>query len=225
MTYTIIQSVTNNYDKIYECYDALASRRILFTDTPQPYNTWEQMIITTTPECPWEDIFKYRWNPFDYTDTDYVIWVDGSIKITGTLLPYIKEMEKNNCTFATLQHPERNTIFDEYCAWIQYRNYPEIKAFRWMAFMEKNGWKPTNLGLYQVGVCIFKNDPAVKEFGSTVWGMLHLFDKTHAERLDQTIATYILKHEYAESIKVLPLTEMIYRCGPALCYHGVHPNR
>ena len=34
-----------------------------------------------------------------------------------------------------------------------------------------------------------------------------------------------LKHEYAESIKVLPLTEMIYKCGPALCYHGVHPNR
>ena len=134
-------------------------------------------------------------------------------------------MEKNNSTFSTLQHPERNTIFDEYCAWIQYRNYPQIKAFCWMAFMEKNGWKPTNLGLYQVNVCIFKNDPAVKEFGSPVWGMLYLFHKNYDVGSVSTDATYILKHEYAESIKVLPLTEMIYKCGPALCYHALYQKR
>lgn len=225
MTYTIMQAVTNNYDTIYECHDALASHRMLFTDSPQSVKTWEQTIITPTPDCPWEDIFKYRWNPFDYADTDYVIWVDGSIKITGTLKYYVAAMEKFNCEFATLQHPERNTIWDEYCTWIQYRNYPKPKAFCWMAYMEKTGWKPTNIGLYQVNVCIFKNTPIIKEFGNAVWNMLHLFDKSHAERLDQTIATYILKHKYAERIKVLPLTDAIYTRGKSLFYHGNHPDR
>lgn len=224
MNYSIIQTVTNNYDKIYDCLDTTASHRLLFTDTKQSVANWEQTIIKPTPDCTWEDVFRYRWHPFDYADTDYVIWIDGSIKIIGSLLGYVQAMDKLNCDFATLQHPRRNTIWDEYVEWIRIRNYPKLKAFCWMAYMEKNGWSPTNEGLYQVNVCIFKNTPIIKEFGKAVWSMLHLFDEKHAERLDQTIATYILKHRYADRIKVMPLTEAIYKNGKFLQWHGVHPN-
>lgn len=223
MTYSIIQVVTNNYDKIYDCLDTTASHRFLFTDIKQPVKNWEQTIIPASTNHPWDDIFWYRWHPFNVADTDYVIWIDGSIKVTGNLVGYIAAMEKNGYNFATLRHPSRNTIWDEYVEWIRIRNYPKLKAFCWMAVMEKSGWKPTNEGLYQVNVCIFKNTPIIREFGEKMWQMLHLFDADHAERLDQTIATYLLKHKYADSIKVLPLTDAIYHTSKYLKWHGEHP--
>jgi len=225
MTYSIIQAVTNNYDKIYDCLDSDATNRILFTDTQANVANWDHHLITPNVQCPWEDIFNFRWHPFAYTNSDYVIWIDGSIKITGSLKQYIDAMETGHYDFATIKHPMRDTIWDEYCAWITTRNYPMEKAFTWMACMERAGWDPNNLGLYQVNVCIFKNTPIVKEFGETVWSMLHSFDKEHAERLDQTIATYVLKHIYKDRISVLPLSESIYKTGPSMKIHGSHPNK
>ena len=225
MTYSIIQAVTNNYDKIYDCLDMTADARILFTDQHQSVKNWEQRIIVPTPNCPWEDIFQFRWNPFDYVKTDYAIWIDGSIKINGSLKNYIQQMEETQCCFATLQHPQRNNIWDEYLEWIHTRNYPKGKAFLWMAYMEKNGWKPTNTGLFQVNVCIFKNTPIVKSFSHDVWKMLHLFDHEHAERLDQTVATYVYKHKYNNTLKLMLLSDAIYQRGMSLVHHGNHPNK
>lgn len=224
MTYSIIQAVTNNYDQVYDCCDNNACQRLLFTDRVYKVNGWEQHILTPTVNYPWDDIFKIRWNPFDYTNSDYVIWVDGSIRITGSLKKYIDAMIQGNYDFAILKHPYRTNIFDEYAEWIRIRNYPMTKAFCWMAFMEKSGWKPETPGLYQVGVCIFKNSPIVKEFAHHVWAMLHLFDKDHAERLDQTVATYVLKHIYGNYINVMPLSDKMYLADNALKYHGIHPN-
>ncbi len=224
MTYSIIQVVTNNYDKIYDCLDTTAEHRLLFTDISQPVNNWEQHIISASKQTPWEDVFHYRWHPFEYVNSDYVIWVDGSIRITASLQDLINQMEAGNYEFATIRHPHRNNIWDEYMEWIRIRNYPYQKAFYWMSYMEHNGWNPNNPGLYQVNVCVFKNTPIVKQFCNDVWQLLHLNNKNSAERLDQTLVTYILKRQYESKIKVLPLNEDIYTKNTPLVFHGVHPN-
>lgn len=224
MTYSIIQAITNNYDQVYDCHDTTARDRLLFTDQKQSVKNWTQRIIPCNNKYPWDDIFHIRWNPFEFVNSDYAIWVDGSIRITGSLKKYIDMMEYGQYDFATLQHPWRSNIFEEYAEWISIRNYPMTKAFCWMAFMEKTGWHPETPGLYQVNVCIFKNSPIVKEFAHHVWAMLHLFDKDHAERLDQTVATYVLKHIYGNYINVMPLSDKMYLDDNALKWHGIHPN-
>ena len=224
MTYTILQVVTNSYDKIYECLDKEATQRILYTDAQINSNTWNVRKIPSNKDFPFDDIFKYRWNPFEYTDTDYVIWVDGSIAITDTLKPLLEEVIKSGADFATLKHPKRNNIFEEYKEWCKIRNYNKLTAFKWMSYMEDCGWNPKNPGLYQVNVCIFKNNDKVKEFCKTAINELHTLDKEHFERLDQTVISFLLKTKFKD-LKVFELSENIYKHRVPLLEHWNHPKK
>ena len=105
MSYTIIRAVTNNYDTIFECNDTEADKRLLFTDKPANVKKWEQKIISANKEFPFDDIFNIRWKPFEHTNTDYVIWLDGSLKILGSVKPYIEAFEKSGDDVALLKHP------------------------------------------------------------------------------------------------------------------------
>lgn len=105
------------------------------------------------------------------------------------------------------------------------RHYPKEKAFKWMAYMEHNGWNPANYGLYQVNVCVFKNTPIIKDFCATVWKLLHIMDTKYAERLDQTIVSFVLNTKYTDSISIYKLTDAIYTKDTSLLLHGTHPAR
>lgn len=224
MTYSIIQVNTNNYDTVYECNDLDAQKRLLFTDTEHNTKNWDQIKITSSKTFPFDDIFSIRWNPFAFTDSDYVIWIDGSIAITGSVKSYIDEMIKSDADFATLKHPFRDNIKSEYYEWCRLRNYDKMQAFKWMAHMEENGWNPDNKGLYQVNICIFKNTPRVKEFGNAVIKELHTFNGEHVERLDQTVVTYLLKTKFKD-LKIFELDEKMYQHKIPLLHHWNHPAR
>lgn len=224
MTYSIIQVNTNNYDEVYECKDLDADKRLLFTDTNHNVKNWTQIKIKSDKNFPFDDIFKIRWKPFDVTNSDYVIWIDGSIAITGSVKSYIEQTIENGADFATLKHPFRDNIYSEYYEWCRIRNYDKLKAFNWMTHMEENGWNPKNKGLYQVIVCIFKNTDRVKEFGKAVIEELHNFNGEHLERLDQTVVTYLLKTKFKD-LKIFELNEKMYKHKFPLLEHWNHPAR
>ncbi len=209
MKYSIIQCITNNYDEIFDCGDTEAAERLLFTDKNISVKNWKVNLIKTHKDFPFDDIFKIRWNPFDYTDSDYVVWIDGSIKIIGSIKKYIEDIIKSGAEFATLKHPFRDNIFEEYREWCRIRNYDKLKAFEWMNYMQDNGWNPKNNGLYQVNICIFKNTQKIREFCKDVNKELHALDSNHYERLDQTVVSYLLKTKYKD-MKVFELNENMY---------------
>lgn len=224
MTYSIIQAITNNYDPPSECLDCDATHKILFTDKPLNFSNWEQRIITPNKKFPFDDIFKIRWNPFEYTDTDYVIWLDGSLRVIGSLKKYIDEFASSGADFSTLIHPKRTNIFTEYYEWCKIRNYPKEKAFKWMYHMMENGWNPKDPGLYQVNICIFKNSTETKKFCEGVLSELHTFNGEHLERLDQTVVTYLLKTKF-RMLKIFGLNKSIYKNGNSLSEYCNHPRR
>ena len=223
MTYTIIQAITNDYDRVVDCGDTDASERLLFTDKNTVAKNWKVNLIESHKEFPFDDIFKIRWNPFEYTNSDYVIWIDGSIKIHGSVKKYIEEMIKSGSDFATLKHPFRDNIFAEYCEWCRIRNYDRNKVFAWLYYMQENGWNPKDKGLYQVTICIFKNTPLIKKFCKDVNKELHALDPEHYERLDQTVVSYLLKTKY-KNLKVYELSENMYKRTRELVLDCVHPN-
>lgn len=225
MKYSIIQVNTNNYDKIFECNDLDASERLLFTDANCDTENWTKIKISTTDrDYPFDDVFKIRWNPFDFTDTDYAVWLDGSIKIDGSVKRYVEEVMSSGADFATLKHPFRDDIYSEYLEWCRMRSYDKTKALRWMSRMYENGWNPKNKGLYQVCVCIFKNTDRVKEFGRAVIEELHSFNGDHLERLDQTVVTYLLKTKF-KNLRVFELSEEMYKNSKELKMIWNHPSR
>lgn len=203
MTYSIIQAITNNYDAVYECNDNAASEKILITDITRNTKTWKQVVVQTEKQYPFDTIFRARWNPFEYSNSDYVIWIDGSYRINKSLVHLINEMQ--NADFAILKHPFRNTIYDEYRTWYMSRNYNKFDAFKWMSYMLENNFDPKSIGLYETSFCIFKNTERTREFCNIVNRILHLFDSEHFERLDQTVVSYLLNTTF-RNLNIFVLT-------------------
>lgn len=223
MTYSIIQCITNSYDKVFDCGDVVANERLLFTDKNTTAKNWKVNIIESHKEFPFDDIFKIRWNPFDYTNSDYIIWIDGSIKINGSVKKYVDEMIKGNYDFACLTHFSRKDVFSEYQEWCKIRNYNKEKAFKWLYHFQELGLDIKNSGLYQPGIMIFKNNDVVKKFCNDMDKELHYLDNVHYERLDQTIMTMLLKTKYKNmNLLVLPYTT--YKTNE-LKIVGNHPNK
>jgi len=223
MTYSIIQVATNNYDKIYDCVDENSTHNLLFTDTKIDAKNWEKIKIESNKKFPFDTVFNIRWNPFEFTDTDYVVWVDGSIRINGTVKKYIEQMIAGNYDFAVLTHFARNNVFSEYCEWCNIRNYNKEKAFLWLKHFEDNGLDIKNSGLYQPGIMIFKNNVIMRDFCNDMIKELHYLDKDHYERLDQTIMTMLLKTKY-KNINLLTLSHKTYMTKE-LSFHGNHPMK
>ena len=79
MSYSIIQVNLNGYDKTQSCLDRKSEKNLLITDVHQNVNNWtEQIYQNPNREFPFDDVFSIRWNVFNYLNTDYVIWIDGS---------------------------------------------------------------------------------------------------------------------------------------------------
>lgn len=224
VTYSIISVITNSYDSVPECGDTESFKNLLVTDTPIDTISWDTHLIQADKHYPFDTVFNIRWNPFKYLNTDYIIWVDGSIHILSSLRDYIYQMEFNQAEFATLRHPWRTNIQEEYFEWCKTRNYDKQLAFKWMLYMLENGYNPSNSGLYQVSLCIFKNSTIVREFCKDVLITLHTFDKQHIERLDQTIVSFLLKTKYS-SMPLLELDSHILQCpSSGLIWKPRHPR-
>lgn len=223
MTYSIIQVATNNYDKVFDCGDKESLRNVLFTDTQTNVKNWVIKKIKSNKEFPFDDIFSIRWNPFYFTDTDYVVWVDASIRINSSIKKYIEQMINGKYDFAVLTHFKRNDVFSEYLEWCKARNYKKETAFMWLNHFEENGLDVKHSGLYQPGIMIFRNNLIMKNFCNDMVKELHYLNKDHYERLDQTIMTMLLKTKYKD-IKLLELPYTTYMTKE-LCLHGCHPAK
>ena len=224
MSYSIIQVNLNGYDKVCSCFDTKSEKNLLITDKQQNVSGWTQTIYENpNKDFPFDDVFKIRWNPFNYSNTDYIIWIDGSISINGSIKKYIDTMIKGNYDFACLSHFSRNNVFDEYKEWCRMRNYNKEKAFLWLNHFEENGLDVKHSGLFQPGIMIFKNNDIVKKFCNDMVKELHYLDNEHYERLDQTIMTALLKTKY-KNINLLVLPYTTYKTAE-LSFTGNHPNK
>ena len=220
MTYSIFQVNINSYDKPFPANTT--GNAILFTDENKNVNGWNEKIISSDKN-PFNTVFDIRWHPFKYTNDDYVIWTDGSIEVKKDPKKWIDLMKNTNSDFAIIKHPYRTNIYDEYVEWVKIRNYDKLKAFSWLSYMTENGWNPKQDGLYQSTIMIFKNCDKVKEFCNSLWEILHTFDKENVERLDQTVASYLIKTKF-QDMKVLELPKEIMNCDE-FSLHWNHPMK
>lgn len=196
MSCSIYQVNINSYDQIFP-NKSLTTNNLLFTDSFIDIGGWNRAWYGDYDKnYPFDAVFKIRWNPFDYANTDYIIWIDGSIEIISDVSPLIDIMKNGSFDFAILNHPYRDGVFDEYKEWCNSRNYDKLKAYQWLNHFRNNGYNIFHENFYQTGIMIFKNTEICKSFCKDVYKELYRFNNEHVERLDQTVASYILTTKY-----------------------------
>ena len=156
---------------------------------------------------------QIRYNPFKYVTTDVVMKIDGSIKIEKDLLPIFKKFDEGKYDCAVCVHPQRNTLYDEYKAWCELRDYPIEYAENVLKCLSETGYDVKGYkGLYQTNFAIQRND-----FFNNLWNNYHYATSKilatppdTVERADQTINSFVLNQCFSDKNVMVVSSPQIY---------------
>lgn len=175
-------------------------RYICFTDNKDlKSNIWEILPIpvelcglTNVKKQRLLKIMPHRYLPF-YNEC---IWVDGNITIQCNLNAFKEEFCKGD--ICTVNHPERNCIYDECDAVVKHNRDTSENVEEIMTKLKDSGY-PEHNGLGETGLLYRKNNEAVKRMCDE-WGLQMLINTTHRDQLTFNYAAWKTK----ETIHYLP---------------------
>lgn len=216
--YTVLSYNINNYEIIHPVkVKSDRARYIMVTDNPNlkdESGTWEIVYDDTLTGSPFDKVLQVRYNPFKYTDDYYVIKVDGSVGIEGNLDVLIDKFIDGNYDLSLMFHPTRNTMLEEYSAWVQMRQYPVENANFILNFLQQaegfnvKEWK----GLCQLCYQIESRTRLTQDLNRLTYALLKMLgDKsTGIERVDQCIYSFALQ-KYFGNANILWVDQRMYQ--------------
>ena len=176
--------------------------------------TWDiRYIDNPHPEDVFFACWQVRYNPFVFASTDVVIRIDGSFQVVDKLDEIIDYFNAGDYDLCLETHPERYTICEEYEAWCNIRGYSRVQAEKVMSYMTDKGYDIAHYrGLYQTGLMIQRRNSVNLELNTATLDLIQQFapEGKQVDRLDQTIASYIINSQFSERLKVMVVDERIF---------------
>jgi hypothetical protein len=117
-------------------------------------------------------------------------------------------------------HPARNTISDEYAAWVRMRGYPQDQADYCMAMIKRMGYDMSRKGLFQSCFEVIRNNRANLLVNDITFDMLRLVARDGAiERLNQTWLTFIINYFFSDRLRVMPVSQNLITDGDLMQWY------
>ena len=189
----------------------------MVTDDPNlkdESGTWEVVVDDSLIGSPFDRVLQVRYNPFKYTEDRYVIKIDGSVGIEGNLDALIDKFIEDGYDLSLMFHPTRNTMLEEYSAWVQTRQYPVENANYVLSFLaQAEGWNVKEWkGLCQLCYQIEVNNRLTTDLNRMTYAMLkYLGDRSSGiERVDQCIYSFVVQ-KYFGKAKILWVDQRMYQ--------------
>ena len=208
--YTVMTYIMGDYEKVHEVVQkSPRARYLLITDREDlRSDTWEIIYDKTLLGGAVNKTRYVKWHPWNYTDDEVVVMIDGSIGVNGPLDEVIDAFQGHD--LCMMIHPERNTVKDEMEAWMQWRGLDPNDAERQMSLMEMTGYSLNSYrGLYQGCFRIMRRTPLVRMWLETVAGLLILSGKRgEFATPEQVLASFAL-NKYFSMIPVMWVSERI----------------
>lgn len=174
-------------------------------------STWTVVYADDLTGTTFDKCYQIRFNPFKYTDNEVLMRIDGSMAIAKDVMPIFKFFMDGDYDCAMMIHPTRNTMYDEYVAWVKQRNYPVEQANKCLNFMAANGYDIKEYkSLFQYNFAIQKKNDINNRLNAETYQVLKVLatEPDTAERLDQTIGTFVINTHYP-NLKILPVGQYI----------------
>lgn len=154
MKKVIYTAVTNGYDDV------------VTQDVPQG---WELKVFTEGDKelDPQRQARKIKICPHLYFDYDVCVWFDGNLKLD-------KKAFEQTADFVTLQHPQRNCVYDEADTVKLLSKADPMLVDAQILTYEQNGM-PKNHGMIASGYIFRKNTKEVRGFCEAWWKELERF--------------------------------------------------
>jgi hypothetical protein len=215
--YSVLTFNLGGYEIIHEIPKEAINQEIEYIyvtdDETIKSDTWTIVYEHNLKGSIFDKCMQIRYDPFKYVSTNVVMKIDGSIKIEKDLYPIFQKFDDGGYHCAVCVHPERDTMFEEYAAWCELRNYLREHSEKVLKCMEELGYDIYNYrGLYQTNFAIQRND-----FFNNLWNKIHYcMSKMLAtppetiERADQTINSFVLNKFFDDRNVMVVASPQIY---------------
>ena len=208
--YTVMTYIMGDYEKVHEVVQrSPRARYLLITDREDlRSDTWEVIYDKTLLGGAVNKTRYVKWHPWDYTDDEVVVMIDGSIGVNGPLDEVIDAFQGHD--LCMMIHPERNTVKEEMEAWMQWRGLDPNDAERQLSLMEQSGYNINSYrGLYQCCFRMMRRTPQVRWYLDAVVGALLLCGKNGDYATpEQVLASYVLNKLFC-TLPVLWVSERL----------------
>lgn len=189
MKIVVYTAITKGYDSLKEVVGSWTAHVtfVAFLEEVQPSNGWIIRSLPSFSPDPCRNAKHPKILPHvHFPDTDYSIWVDGSIEIVS-LLPPIGLISQALCNadIAVFKHRRRSCIYDEADACIQANkdNHDVIKtqvnAYRLAGY-------PPNNGLGECSVIIRRHTDAARKFNEAWYQEICTYSRRDQLSFDYT---------------------------------------
>lgn len=222
--YSILTYNFNNYEVLHEvlCPSPNAEYCYITDDKSITSNTWNVIYVDNPhPEDPFDICYDIRFHPFNYVHTDTVMRIDGSMLIIGDTDRLIQAFRDGDYDIGLTPHPSRQTMIEEYSAWVNMRGYPISQANRILTCLNTLGCDvKEDKGMYQYNFMIQKNDAINRKINDETYFLLKLLrmEDKQIERVDQTIGSFVINRN---EVKPMMLRQKDIFYDPFVwCVHG-----
>lgn len=229
--YTVLSYNINGYEIIHPVKEKSdRARYIMVTDDPNlkdESGTWEIVCDETLTGSAFDKVLQVRYNPFKYTDDFVVVKIDGSVGIEKNLDPLIDKFEDGDYDMGLMFHPTRNTMYEEYSAWANVRQYPVDQCNRVLNFLlQAEGYDVQNYkGLAQLCFEIQVNNRLNNDLRRMTYAFCkYLGDSTDGiERVDQCIFSFVCQ-KYFTNAKIMWVDQRMYN-GDFFSWYPHHSDQ
>ena len=156
-------------------------------------NTWRIVYDNIEQaKCVRDKMVYVKYNPFKYTEAEYVCVIDGTLKIKSSLANLFKSCIGHDMVIK--MHPERTCIEQEIKAWQNWRGMPNISADKLKFVCKHDGVDIKKNFLIESCVIVYsKNSKKVRELcGTVVKYMNFLGEDVNLFLSNQLITTFLL---------------------------------
>lgn len=225
--YSVISFNFSNYEILREPDELDPEAEYVYvTDNHEIKSDKWKVIYYKPNEDPIYNSFYVRYHPFEFTTTNTVIVLDGSIKIKKSLRKLYNDFVSSQCYIGLVGNSFFETPLKEAFFWKQkFINKKDSHYFDNDAFSKIHQLlEHYNLIYYkhnfEAGVKICKNNKICNDFNELVWHHLLFLGGSRIFRLDQPIITLIHK-VFFNHIKVfLCSRQLIQNKYLTYCRHG-----
>lgn len=165
---------------VYSCVagniDDLQSRQkwgkadwVIFTDQKFTGGNWKvEQLKNNIPDSPRRTARWHKTNPHIlFPDYEYTIWIDGTVELLVTPESLVEKYLKY-ADIATLNHPDRNCVYEEADA-CKYLKLDSDEVIDKQMLEYKRQAYPKKNGLSETKVVIRRNSTAITDFNE-MWG-------------------------------------------------------
>ncbi len=180
----VYTAITSGKDTLKENQNTEGAEFVAFLDTPTESKMWDIRPVTEISPDPVRNAKQYKLLPHKYFDTEYSLWIDGSITLLDPMSKLV-DLYLKDTDIALHKHYMRSCLYDEAMSCGSYMlDDPEIISKQVARYFAQEKY-PRKNGLAECTIILRRHTPKIAELNELWWD-----EVTNGSRRDQISFNY-----------------------------------